>query len=59
MVHMSVDNDEKLEKTCGKCKKRMEEHRCQSCGEGIFDELETLNPNFDEEMFNKLKKETT
>jgi rRNA maturation endonuclease Nob1 len=55
MVHMAVDDEEKMEKTCKKCKTHMDDNRCIHCGTQLVNE-ETLNPNFNEEMFEKLKK---
>ena len=57
MVHMAVDNDERIEKSCNKCKNDMEDVKCVSCGS----KMETLeeNPQFDEELFEKLKKQAT
>lgn len=57
MIHMSIDNDEQLEKTCNKCKSHMEHERCITCGDKMT--ITNLNPNFDEEMFEKLKKQST
>jgi hypothetical protein len=56
MVHMSIDNEEQLEKVCGTCQEKAQEHRCMSCNELLDKEV---NPNFDEELFNKLKANAT
>ena len=56
MVHMSLDNDEQLEKICNSCKEKAEEHRCTSCNSLLNKEV---NPNFDEELFKKLKARAT
>ncbi len=56
MVHMSIDNDEQLEKMCDKCKKRGEGNKCIACGDPFISESEA-NPQFDEELFEKLKRD--
>lgn len=57
MIHMSIDNDEQLEKTCGKCKHSMEESKCVVCGDKMIVEEEN-NPNFDDAVFEKMKKDS-
>jgi gamma-glutamyl phosphate reductase len=52
MVHMSIDNDEQLEKVCKSCQEKSKEDRCTSCNALLDVEV---NPNFDEELFEKLK----
>jgi rRNA maturation endonuclease Nob1 len=56
MAHMAVDNDEKLEKTCSKCKSEMEQEKCIHCGNKLITKTES-NPQFDEELFEKLKSQ--
>lgn len=58
MVHMSVDNDERMEKTCSKCKNSLENEKCISCGDRLV-KKEDINPNFDESLFKKLKSQAT
>lgn len=53
MIHMSIDNDETLENTCQECQDRAAEDRCISCGKST--DIENINPNFDAELFEKLK----
>lgn len=57
MIHMAIDNDEKLEKTCNKCQSSLEQERCIACGDKMA--IMDFNPLFDEEMFEKLKREST
>lgn len=49
---MSIDNDEQLEKVCKSCQEKSKEDRCTSCNALLDVEV---NPNFDEELFEKLK----
>jgi rRNA maturation endonuclease Nob1 len=57
MVHMSIDNDIQLEKTCEECKSKAEEEACISCGKKTGGEY--INPEFDEELFNQLKNDAS
>jgi hypothetical protein len=56
MVNMAVDNEEQLEKVCDPCQEKASEHRCISCNTLLNKEV---NPNFDEALFEKLKKQAT
>lgn len=55
MVHMALDDEEKLEKTCSKCKSHMHDDRCIHCGTQLINE-DNANPNFSNELFEKLKQ---
>lgn len=50
---MAIDNDEALEKMCQKCKHSAEQNKCTHCGSNI--EME-INPTFDDEIFEKMKR---
>jgi hypothetical protein len=56
MIHMSLDNEEQLEKICKPCQEKAKEDRCTSCNTLLDIEV---NPNFDESLFEKLKKQAT
>ena len=56
MVNMALDNEEQLEKVCKSCQDKAEEKRCISCNTMLDVEV---NPNFDEALFEKLKKQAT
>lgn len=56
---MSIDNDIEIEGMCNKCKSNFETKRCNTCGKQMHDNLKiSHNPNFDEELFEKMKKES-
>ena len=56
MTHMAVDTEEQLEKVCNSCQEKASERRCVSCNTMLDIEV---NPNFDEALFEKLKKQAT
>jgi hypothetical protein len=53
ITNMMVDDEEEFEKLCGKCKSDSKEPKCPGCGKS---KDTYINPNFDEERFEKLKK---
>lgn len=52
MVNMAVDNEEQLEKVCEPCQEKSKEERCINCNTLLDIEV---NPNFDDNLFKKLK----
>lgn len=57
-VNQQIDAEEQLEKMCDKCRDEVSsDNKCIRCGKPIDrdDDDEFINPNFDEERFNKLK----
>ena len=57
-VNVALDNDEKLEHMCDKCKDSALSHnRCSVCGDTIKHDAGNINPNFDKAKFEKLSEE--
>ena len=60
-VHQSIDNDEKLECMCPKCKNDATSKSCIRCGKPLDTskfEAQFVNPSFDAERFNTLSDGT-
>lgn len=53
IINLILDDEEEFEKMCGKCKEESKIKKCITCGKKV--EVE-INPNFDDEYFEKLKK---
>jgi len=52
---MMVDEDEKLEHMCPKCREEAtSEKHCIRCGKVIVSDDSFVNPNFDRDRFNKM-----
>lgn len=56
LANMSIDRDEKLAAMCPKCREAHEKEGCIVCGEPLAKEAVHVNPHFDNERFEKLKK---
>jgi hypothetical protein len=54
ITNMMLDDEEQYDKLCGKCKHDSKQVKCPGCGKSKVDE--DVNPNFDDEHFEKLKK---
>lgn len=57
---MSIDADEEYERMCPKCQAEHDEAdtKCCRCGSTMNRAPDFINPNFDEDRFNKLSKES-
>lgn len=58
IAQTSIDDDEKIEGMCLKCKEESNKKRCTTCGKDVTHEILNHNPNFDENYFNKLKEKS-
>jgi len=58
-VNMAIDNDEKMEHMCPKCRDEVvSDNSCTRCGKAINDGAESfVNPNFDRARYDKLSRE--
>jgi len=56
---MAIDNDEKMEHMCPKCRDEVvSDNSCTRCGKAINDGAESfVNPNFDRARYDKLSRE--
>lgn len=54
-VHYSIDNDVEYEKTCHSCKEEMKTPKCNVCRNDLETINSGFNPEFDDDMFEKLK----
>lgn len=55
---MSIDNDIQLEKICHKCQKDLDKNSCSVCNTNLDEQNDNTNPQFDEELFEKLKRDS-
>lgn len=58
LVHMEIDNEERIKGMCHKCKLELEKDKCNTCGANIEQEYES-NPAFDDKKFEELKNKNT
>lgn len=55
-LHLILDEEERLEMLCPACRARTEEERCPVCGERTEIWGTGVNPAFDEERFERMKR---
>lgn len=57
-MNLIIDQDEKIEGMCSKCKEDIEKDTCARCGEVIENQKEFVkNSSFDESKFKAMAKE--
>lgn len=54
-VHYSIDNDIEYDRTCHSCKEDIKIPKCNVCRKELETANSDFNPNFSDEMFEKLK----
>ena len=55
-LHLLLDEEEGLERLCPDCRIRAEEHRCAACGQPVAEVAGEVNPSFDWERFERMKR---
>lgn len=55
-LHLLLDEEEKLDALCPSCRERAEEERCPVCGDLIDRSGAGINPAFDSERFDRMKR---
>lgn len=50
-ANMSLDQEEKLENICSRCKEKMKLKRCSCCGEELEKAYDEKNSNFNNSVF--------
>ena len=55
-LHLLLDEEEKLDALCPSCRERAEEERCPVCGDLIDRSGAGINPAFDSERFERMKR---
>lgn len=53
LVHMELDNENKINGMCMECRQEMEKDKCNNCGKVLTEY--NINESFDAEKFEKLK----
>ena len=56
LTHMALDQEEELSRLCPGCRLQAEEERCPVCGRPAGSWEGALNPSFDRERFERLRK---
>lgn len=56
LTHMALDQEEELSRLCPSCRLQAEEARCPVCGRPAESWEGALNPSFDLERFERLRK---
>jgi hypothetical protein len=54
IANLNLDDEEEFNKLCTTCKSKSKEVKCNGCGKAKDQEV---NPHFDNEYFEKLKKQ--
>lgn len=55
-LHLALDEEERLDALCPACRAQAEEKRCPACGERIGEWDGEVNPSFDLERFERMKR---
>ena len=55
-LNLMLDREEALDRLCPQCRQRAEEARCPVCGRPAESWEGALNPSFDRERFERLRK---
>ena len=55
-LHLILDEEEELDALCPACRVRAEEERCPVCGELLGGMGAGINPAFDPERFQRMKR---
>lgn len=53
VLHMTLDEEERLEQLCPECRAQAEKSTCLCCGAPLAE----VNPSFDEDRFEELRKQ--
>lgn len=56
LTHMALDQEEELARLCPSCRLQAEEARCPVCGRLAESWEGALNPSFDRERYERLRK---
>ena len=56
LTHMALDAEEELSRLCPSCRARAEEARCPICGRPAESWEGAVNPAFDTERYERLRK---
>lgn len=55
-LHLILDDEERLGQLCPACRAEAEEHRCPVCGVPVEQAGAGVNPAFDRERFERMKR---
>lgn len=55
-LHLILDDQERLDALCPTCRVRAEEERCPACGGQVEGIGAGMNPSFDQERFERMKR---
>ena len=55
-LHLILDEEERLDRLCPSCRVQAEEERCPVCGEPMSQGKAGINPAFDVERFERMKR---
>ena len=56
LAHMALDQEEELSRPCPGCRLQAEEERCPVCGRPAERWEGALNPSFDQERYERLRR---